>query len=229
MNIVAGQNRRGREQMPDDAVKPALRAALRHHEIGDKSPYQLFFAKKGNSGGSFGFMQGDLATGQPHVQNTFRQCLAAAGFSASEIDGLINRLSVHLLANPLSAAEAARVNAALAAGSQRVDAMDELILKDVFDDLDTCIATAAAKNRRIDPKAQLYIAMWINMSGKPTKLLTWLSGGDPQLAVPVPPAAAVVDAAAIESYLHATKYYQENPGNFPHLQQSAAKGAALLP
>ena len=42
-----------------ESLKPAIRAALRHHEIGEHSPYRLAFAGKGQSGGSFGAMQGD--------------------------------------------------------------------------------------------------------------------------------------------------------------------------
>jgi hypothetical protein len=58
--------RRG-SAMPEENLKPALRRALQVHEIGDETPYRLFFAAKGKSGASFGFMQGDLAGKQPVV------------------------------------------------------------------------------------------------------------------------------------------------------------------
>ena len=54
--------------MVDETLKPELRLALRLHEIGDASPYALSFAGKGNSGASFGFMQGDMNGGQPEVR-----------------------------------------------------------------------------------------------------------------------------------------------------------------
>jgi hypothetical protein len=59
------QGKTGVRAMVDEMLKPALRVALRLHEIGDLSPYQLGFAGKGKSGASFGFMQADLAAGQP--------------------------------------------------------------------------------------------------------------------------------------------------------------------
>jgi hypothetical protein len=215
--------------MPDDSLKPALRTALRIHEIGSSSPYQLFFAGKGNSGASFGFMQGDLAARQQNVTDTFRKVLAAAGIVPAKIESLRRPLAVHIIVNPLSRADTDLVNAALLQGRLDVDAMDEEILQGVYDELDTCIRSAGGAGRTIDPKALLFAALWINMSGAPTKLLTWLNGGDPNLGRPVPPPGVVVTAQQIEAYLRATNYYISNPGNFPHLLQSVDAGARLLP
>ena len=211
-----------------DALKAALRLALRLHEIGDASPYRLFFAGKGVSGASFGFMQGDLAAGQPEVTNTFRDALAAAQFPASQIDDFLRRLSVHLIANPLDPVDTAAINAALLASRARVDAMDEQILTGVYQQLQRCIATAAGASRTIAAKALIYMALWINMSGPPTSLLRFLAGHDPGMSHPVPPAGAVVDGVAMEAYLHATAYFSENPGNFAHISTCAAAGAATL-
>lgn len=214
--------------MPSEDIKPGIRTALRLHEIGDKSPYQLFFAGKGKSGGSFGFMQGDLAAGQPEVKATFRAILADAGFAAAKSAAIEAKLSVHLLVNPLSGADTTAVNAALSAGRVRVDAMDEGILAEVYAHLDKCIAAASAKGRTIEPKALLYMAMWINMAGPPTTLLDWLGGKAVSLSKPVGKPGTVVTSAAMESYLAATAYYSENPGNMPHLLHCAAAGAAAL-
>jgi len=215
--------------MVDNAIKPALRAALRYHEIGDATPYEISFAAKGSSGGSFGFMQGDLAAHQPIVKTTFKQVLANAGFSQNEITDLNQRLSVHLLDSPLTPAEEQRVNAALVAGKALVDAMDENILQGVYGELDRCIATAAAAGRIIEPVAFLYMAMWINMTGPPDKLLIWLAGNNPHLQGPAPQLGATVTETAIQDYLKLTFYYTNNPGNWPHMMQSAAKGKPLLP
>jgi hypothetical protein len=212
----------------DINLRNAMTKALRINEIGDASPYEISFAKKGNSGASFGFMQGDLAANQPIVQQTFRSVLAAAGVAASAIADFVARLSVHLMANPLTAAETDVVDRALLAGRNSVDAMDQNILSGVLDGVQKCIDTAATANRHIEAKALIYMALWINMSGAPNKLLLWLSGQDPQLGSPVQPATAAVDGAAMESYLRATHYFMENPGNFPHMQASAAAGAATL-
>jgi murein DD-endopeptidase MepM/ murein hydrolase activator NlpD len=212
----------------DGALKPALRTALRLHEIGDASPYQLSFASKGASGASFGFMQGDLAAGQPEVTRTFHDVLSAANFSEQRIEQLTAKLSVHLVGNPLSAVDTSAINSALLASKNLVDAMDEMIFAGVCRDLQQCIDTAAKAGRCIAPKALIYMALWINMTGPPTKLLTWLTGNDPGFGQAVPQAGKLVDGAAIENYLRATSYYVSNPGNFPHLQQCAAAGAAFL-
>ena len=215
--------------MPDQGLKGALLAALRFHEIGNDTPYKLYFAGKGNSGASFGFMQGDLAAGQKVAQHTFQNVLAAEKFPPGEIASLLARLSVHLVNSPLSRAEENEVNAALKAQKKLVDKMDEEIAQGVFEDLDLCIGTATANGREIDPKAQLYIAMWINMTGKPSKLLTWLRGGDPQLREKIAKPGPKVDTKAIEIYLLATDYYTRNPQNFKHMRESVAKGVPLIP
>lgn len=215
--------------MPEERYRPALRQALQIHEIGDKSPYQLFFAAKGKSGASFGFMQGDLAAQQPIVQRTFHQCLSASGFTEDEINSLARRLSVHLVRNPLSRDETERVNAALKDHKDLVDAMDDTILIGVYGGLDKCLATAANAHRTVHPLAQLYIAMWINMSGPPSKMLRWLAGDDPQLGVRVDPPGPEVNVNAVHAYLKATSYYRENPRNFAHLEDSANAGAKKLP
>ena len=211
--------------MPNPNLIPALMRALRFHEIGSKSPYQLSFAKKGKSGASFGAMQGDLAARQPKVTQTFHDVLEAAGFPTGTVNALMATLSGPLRDDPLSDAEESRINAALEAHRDLVDAMDQGIAAGIFDNLDLCVASAASANRTITPRAQLYIAMWINMTGAPDRLRTWLKGGPVNVPMPGP----VVDVPDIERYLRASKYYIENPDNFPHMQQSAAEGAKALP
>ncbi len=207
--------------MPNDAIKPALRAALRFNEIGERTPYEISFARKGNSGGSFGFMQGDLAAGQPVVHTTFRQCMADAGMGQPRIDDLEHRLSRPGIApNVITPIETRDINTALQTGSARVDAMDENILGSVYKGLDTCNAAAAHANRSIAPVAQLYVAMWVNMTGPPDRILDFLRG---------PGVGATVGENAIQSYLRGTKYFRDNPGNFPHMVASARAGAAQLP
>lgn len=215
--------------MPEDTLKPGLRAALRMHEIGTQSPYKLFFAAKGKSGASFGFMQGDLATGQPEVRPTFRNAMASAGIPATATSSLLHRLSVHLVGNPLSPEERDQVNAALLASRVLVDAMDEDILGTVYAGLDTCISRAHVADRKITPEGQILMAMWINMTGPPTKILTWIGGGDPGLNTSVPTPDVIVDGNNVRTYLRATDYYSENPGNFPHLLESLAAGIKELP
>ncbi len=211
--------------MPAESLKPALRAALRMHEIGNGTPYEISFAGKGNSGGSFGSMQGDLAAGQAVAKKTFVDCLTAAGVPKPKIDQILAAIAVPVKVNPLSQADTDLVNAALRRGSALVDAMDEAILAGIYPDVDTCTSAAASAGRTIAPRALLYMALWINMTGKPTKLRDWLRGVD----VGIPQPGPVVDAAAIETYLLAQKYYIEHKANFPHMRKSVETGAALLP
>src|SRR5262245_39534812 len=219
----------GGEPMPEDKYKPALRAGLKMHEIGNDTPYRLYFAAKGKSGGSFGFMQGDLAAGQKVVTQTFKDVLAAEGATSTKISSLLAKLSVHTIGNPLGTADTKLVNNALDKHRDKVDAMDEAILKDVYDSLDECISVATADGRTITGKAILYAAMWINMSGPPTKLLDWLKGKDPHLVHPVAKAPPIVTGDDIRAYLMATSYYVANPGNAPHLDASVKAGEVLLP
>ncbi|MFO1082989.1 MAG: hypothetical protein U1E21_00355 [Reyranellaceae bacterium] len=214
--------------MPKEELKPGLRLALRLHEIGDATPYRLFFAGKGTSGASFGFMQGDLNAGQNNVTATFRKAMSAAGMAPATIDNLLARLAVHLITNPLSPSETQQVNAALLASKQLVDEMDEGILQDVYGHVDRCLSTAQGAHRQIAPKALIYMALWINMTGPPTKLLTWLAGGNPGLQVPLPALGNTVEGPDMERYLRATSYYTENPGNLPHMLHCAAAGATAL-
>jgi hypothetical protein len=207
--------------MPDEAIKPALRAALRFNEIGDRTPYEISFAQKANSGGSFGFMQGDLAAGQPIAHSTFRSAMAAAGMPQGKIDDLERRLSGKgIPPTVITPAEKQQIDAALLASKALVDAMDEAILGKVYGELDTCIAAAAGANRTIAPIAQLYVAMWVNMTGPPDKILDFLRGAD---------LGVIVGETDIQTYLRATKYFRENPLNFPHMVASANKGAEQLP
>jgi hypothetical protein len=209
-----------------ESLKPAIRAALRHHEIGPHSPYRIAFAGKGQSGGSFGAMQGDLAAGPPVVRATFEAALAIAGLAPAEIAHIVARLSVPVRRNPLDDADTALVNIALAEGHGLVDLMDETLLETVLADLEGCLAVAAAGGRRIAPEGLLFMALWINMTGKPTTLLRWLGGADIGRGIPVAPDP--VDAGAMEAYLRRQKFYAENPQNWAHMVRSVAAGLALV-
>jgi hypothetical protein len=217
--------------MVDAALEPALTEALRCHEIGGDPAmaYRLTFAGKGTSGGSFGFMQGDLAKGGPAVKDTFRQVLAAAGVAPAQIDALLALCAVPQPHDPLTDAQRTTIDAALAARKDLVDAMDRHLLETVLDDLDLCLDAAQAAGCTLTPKAQLYIAMWSNMTGRPDTLAAWLKGTDPHFGVPVPAAGKIVDGAALEAYLSATRYYREHPRNLGHLKDCAAKGVAKFP
>jgi hypothetical protein len=131
--------------------------------------------------------------------------------------------------SPLSKTDQSAVNAALASAGGRpiVDAMDARLLQSVLNGVDSCVAAAQSRQVTIAPLALLYIAPWINMSGPPTLLKTWLAGSS-VMGLPVPPPPQI-EAESIETYLQATAYFQAHPRNFVHYRQCVAIGAKLLP
>lgn len=206
---------------------PAIRKTIEVNEGGDA--YQLGFAKKANSGASFGVMQGDMHV-QSDARDTMRRVLAAAGAAPDRIDRIVTALTPALPGgNPLSGPDTDFVNAALAsaAGRPLVDAMDTRIMGDLLKGVDACIAAAQTRRLAVDPRALLYIAPWINMTGPPDGLISWFEGEEVRgLAPPAPPEVGVDD---MERYLKASKYFRENPRNFAHFEESVAAGAKLLP
>ena len=215
--------------MVDQALLPAIEATIRQNEIGNTSPYQLSFARKGQSGASFGFMQGDTNVSSL-ARATLTQVLAAAGVDQGTYDPILAALS-HPLPNgdPLSIPDTALVNNALSAPTGRpiVDAMDQALLGVVLTGLDSCVAAASAGGLTLAPIAFLYIAPWINMSGAPHLLNTWL-GGAAVHGVP-PPTPPTVNGSDVAAYLQSMAYFQANPRNFAHFEQCVQAGAAQLP
>lgn len=215
----------------DDAAIPAVRAAVLANE--DSPPYQLTFAGVDDSGASFGRMQGDLNAHQETVGEVLHTALVAyrnpegVPLTAPYVDYLEGMLQGPQASNPLSALETGIVDAALRQSSDLVDEMDEGIFADICEELDTCIYAADLGGRTIDGHALLYMAMWINMTGRPSMLLDWLASTD-EIPGTEPP-GDVVDAAAMERYLRARQFYTEHPGNFAHLRDAEAAGATLLP
>lgn len=212
----------------NDALKSAIRAALRANEIGERTPYELSFAAKGKSGASFGAMQGDMSAGPAYVRTTLSTCLKRSGFNMTEIESVCKKLSVPLIANPLDPTTTGRVNNALFAGADFVDAMDDALSAEVFRGLDECIEAAESAGRSIDPDALLYMACWINMTGKPTTLLRWLRGEPVTLRREIRPPGDVVTAEDVRVYLLWTDYFVENPRNFQHLTESVGAGRRRL-
>jgi hypothetical protein len=215
--------------MVDVALLPAIRATIRQNEIGNQSPYRLSYAELGKSGASFGFMQGDTNV-SALARDTLRQVLTAAAVAPGTVDNILAAVSQPLPhGNPLSAADTDTVNAALSSGAGRplVDAMDNTLLTNVLSGVDSCVAAAATHGIAMAPLAYLYIAPWINMSGAPTLLITWLKGSA-VFGVP-PPAPPNVTEANIQAYLQATAYFHAHPKNFAHLEECVAVGAKLLP
>jgi hypothetical protein len=213
--------------MVDTALFPAIRAAIKQNELGNASPYCLSYARLGQSGASFGIFQGDTNV-NPLARSTLTAVLNAAGIADATVASIVAAVSRPLPnGNPLSPNDTGLANAALAStlGQPIVDQMDGQLMQTVLKGIDSC--TAASGARPIDPEAQLYIALWVNMTGAPTTLAKWLAGT--AVGSLAPPDGATVSAADLQNYLLASAYFRNNPRNFPHMQASVAAGVALLP
>ena len=213
--------------MVDSTIFPALRTAIKQNELGTASPYCLSYARLGQSGASFGIFQGDTNV-NPLARSTLTTVLNAAGIADATVAGIMAAVSRPLPnGNPLSPADTGLANAALAStlGQPIVDQMDGQLMQTVLNGIDSCVAASGA--RPIDPEAQLYIALWVNMTGAPTTLARWLAGTT--VGSLAPPDGVTVSAADLQNYLLASAYFRNNPRNFPHMQASVAAGVALLP
>lgn len=213
--------------MVDVGFLPAIKETIKQNEIGGGSAYALSYARKGQSGASFGNLQGDT-NASALARTTLQKVLAAGGVAAAA--RILAAVSKALPGgNPLSPADTKLANDALASAKGRalVDAMDAQLLTDVIAGLDACIAAAAGRNLGIEPRALLYIPPWINMSGPPSLLKKWLGGQSVLGLAPPPLPALTVDE--IESYLQACAYFQANPRNFARYRDCVAQGAELLP
>jgi hypothetical protein len=213
--------------MVDTALYPAIRAAIKQNELGTASPYCLSYARLGQSGASFGIFQGDTNV-NPLARSALADVLNAAGVDTPTADAILAAVSRPLpQGSPLSADDSALVDKALAAGSGQtiVNQMDDQLMQTVLNGIDSCIA--ASGSRPIDPEAQLYIALWVNMTGAPTTLAKWLGGTE--IAGAAPPDGPTVAATDLENYLQVSAYFRQNPRNFAHMQASVEAGVALLP
>lgn len=215
--------------MADSNFLPAIREALKQNESGDAPTYALSYAKLGKSGASFGIFQGDTAA-EKRVLDVLRQVLEAAKLDPVVVTSILAKVSVPCPnGSRLTDGESKAADAALDSdrGRALVDAMDRATLDIALAGLDSCIAAAGKKGWLITPEAQLYIPLWVNMTGPPTLLLKWL-GGTPVLKVP-PPAGPDITKADMETYLGATSYFVAHAKNFKTMKESVAAGAKLLP
>ena len=200
--------------MPDLALVPAIREAIKQNEIGNASPYRLSYACFGASGASFGVFQGDTNVNET-ARETLVRALQASGAAPEAIARIMAAVSQRCPnGNPLSQADSITADAALSSDDGRtlVDEMDAGLLRVVLNELDSCIAAAASRNHTIEPGALLYIALWVNMTGAPDILSKWLAGT--QEVGLAPPVGPVVVRQDVESYLEATTYFRFHPRYF---------------
>ena len=78
----------------------------------------------------------------------------------------------------------------------------------------------------IEPLAQIYIAVWVNMTGEPARLNMWLAG-QPGSGLP-PPAGPAVTRRDIEAYLQASSFFRLHPRNFVHMRESVDAAAKAV-
>jgi hypothetical protein len=215
------------------ALQTAIRAALSMNEVGGNKDvaYRLSFAGQAASGASFGEFQADCSA-NPNALLTLRQILINASVPVSNIGRILGLLRSPCRTNPLSPSDTAMVNAALSAppGRALVDQMDEETVQTVFGYVD--LANDAARDGlvSIGPAAQIAIALWCNMSGKPTLLLAWLENGPVvEDGVTVAEPGNPVSMDDIGRYLNSTGFFRAHPQDWPHFSSSVNAGLATLP
>jgi hypothetical protein len=214
--------------MVDTALTAAIRVALRQNEIGNASPYVLSYARKGDSGGSFGVFQGDVHVDQV-ARATLQNVLVAAGLGTATVTRIVTAVAQPCPnGSPLTPADQAAADAALSSpqGQALVDAMDDTILQCILVQLGTCVDAVQSVAKTLDPGAQISVALWVNMSGPPTTLVGWLKGEN--VGGAASPAAATVTRADLQRYLAATKYFEENPRNLVSFEASVDAGLKVL-
>jgi hypothetical protein len=217
--------------MPDPALMPAIKAALRANEIGNGDPYKLSFALLGSSGASFGIFQADTAANR-NALSTLRSILVAATMPIGQINNILAVLGVPCPTDPLHPEDEAAVNAALASAQGRalVDAMDARTLAVIGADLDLANAAAAKSENSINGEAQLAVCLWCNMSGPPSLLLTWLGGAAvTETGATVAPPGNPVTLDDMQRYLSRSSFFAAHPRNWAHFAASVAAGVELLP
>jgi hypothetical protein len=214
--------------MTNASLLPAVKAALRANELGPANPYRLSFADLGKSGASFGIFQADTAA-NIGARSALRLILTAAGFPAAKISTILNTLSAPCSSTSLALCDLLAVNAAIAApaGQHLVDEIDEVTLDTVLRHLDQAADAADAQGKTIEPRGLLMIALWVNMTGAPNTLCSWIEGAT--VAQVRPPPNPIVSADEIECYLRAQQYFVANPRTIPHFLASVSAGVALLP
>ncbi len=206
--------------MVDAAIIPMIKAAVQANEGAGDAWDSLSYAEAGNSGASFGRMQGDLHA-DAYPRSVLTQILTTAGIAGDEVTRLVQEFSVAFPAGCPSAlaADEGTINAALSstAGQAAITEMDDALFQRIAGNLDTAIA---ASPYPIDTEAQCYAACWFNMTGPPTNpgMLPWLA------ARPGP----TVTSAEMQQYLQATAFFTAHPRNFQRLQGivTAAMAAA---
>jgi hypothetical protein len=214
--------------MTDSNMLPAIRAAIKANEIGGGDPYSLSFAKKANSGASFGIFQNDTAA-NPQALATLKSILQKAGLPGAQVSRIIGLVGKPCPTDPLTEDDEAAANDALSSadGKKAVDALDEERLKVICGNLDDAVDSAT---NPIEGKAQLGICMWCNMTGPPTTMLTWLGGSAvDEPGGKVDPPGNPVSFDELTRLLQNTTYFVNNPGNWQHFADSAEEGAKLLP
>jgi hypothetical protein len=214
------------------AVASAIYAALRWHEVRDSAAvaYRLSFAEIGWSGASFGYLQHDCHT-NPDALTVLIQILTNAAVPAVTRGRIVGALRNAAPQCPLSAPDLAITNAAIDSiqGRALVDAIDRVTLDGIIAQCERCITARAPS--AISPEALIGMACWINQSGQPTELLTWLRGETTYLGGrPVPPLVPgeTVDEAAFFRYYDLIPFVEQNASQGVQMVQAIRFGMASM-
>lgn len=217
-------------------LQDAVLAALFDHECGSREDiaYRLSFAKIDSSGGSYGKLQNDCFA-QPLALHVLVNILQAVGTDGDTVNRVASALAVACPENPLSAADYAVVNAAIASDSGRalVSTLDESTLMGVIQQLNRCISYANLNGHAtIGNDALIGMALWINQSGPPTTMLRWIGGAVVSLGgarAPEINPGQLITLTDLCGYLATTGEFKRHPRMLTNLRNSVAVGMRSMP
>lgn len=198
-----------------NADQNLVKAAIRANEIGSADIYRLSWAGKGNSGASIGLFQTDLAANSS-ARAAIWKVLISDGFSGNDATAITSRLSSAQIESPFAADVAVQIDAALhtSYGMAVVDGMDASAFSRVLQFLVPLPSMTVG--------AACAAGCWINMTGPPFRLRSWLQG-TPDIGLDIPfSGLSPVTLSDMYVYLGQCDFYVKNPRNFDHLKVSIA-------
>ncbi len=212
---------------PSSGLSMAIAECLRQFNGRTTMPYCLSFGGDWRTGACFGVFQADCAT-----RRTAHDCLIDIMHACHLPRGQIARIGDILRhatnRNPLGPGDTATLAAALASpiGRARIDRHDAHTLETINRHVAQVLAQAERANRHLTVEAILYTALWIHVTGSPTRIGRWIAGYpidciDGTGIPPIPPSGDIT-GSMLCLYLQATCFVRENPTNLDRFHQSVA-------
>lgn len=209
------------------SLNPIIVECLRHFNGGSINPYALRFGGEGRTGACFGLFQSDCA-----AYKTAHECLIDIMHACHLPVGQIARIGDILRhstdRNPLSPSDTAALGAALASpiGRSLIDRHDAHTFETINRHVARVLDQAERAKRHMTRDAILYAALWIHVTGSPTRLCRWIAAYPVACidgtSIPPIPEQGDITGAMLCLYLKASCYIRENPENLDRFSRAVA-------